>query len=295
MVETTGGGGTNMAPALNCAMNELRGKAHDYRAARLVMLTDGQAGDQDETLRVVAGLERQSIGTLGFGDFDQEFMTRVCEPSKGLCLPVGDKDPTQVKEAFLEELKVAQDTVASNLRLTLRCTDSVLARKAYIVKPRPTYLGPVLMGANREVNYNLPPLEQSFGVEILFDVVSLPQEGAGKRSLGEVTVLYDVAGLNLRNQQLIGNLVVEYTTDERKMAAVDPQIKEAYTAALDEELRIEYDTAVAQGDDVKANAILGTMRRSDNKVVADLATRRQTGMSDEEWKKQGAQATRRKQ
>lgn len=59
-----------------------------------------------------------------------------------------------------------------------------------------TYLGEVQIGADRTLSLDLPPLERSFGIEALADLVHLRRD-VGTYSAAEVSVLYDVASLGL--------------------------------------------------------------------------------------------------
>jgi Ca-activated chloride channel homolog len=289
------GGGTSMHPALKTAVEEIRRNARDARAARLVILTDGQAGDPNDTLAYVTTLERQSIAALGFGDFDFDFMNKVCAPSKGLCQEVGAQSPSKVKDVFMSELHVAQDTAASNLRLRIRPTTFVRLRKAYVVHPHTTYLGPVEMGRNREYTIDLPVLERSEGIQVMFDLQHLPRD-PGECSAAEVSVLYDMSSLGVRDREIVGNIMVEYTNDEMKIRGTDQRVMSAHNRAYDEECRMNLEQAEKDGDSQRADQILKTLRRSDNPEVVAIATRRQEagGGGDAQDAKTLQLATRRK-
>jgi hypothetical protein len=117
----------------------------------------------------------------------------------------GDKDPARVKELFFQELGVAQNTVASNLRIVVRPTPFVRFRKSYIVHPHPTFIGPVEMGRDRQYTVDLPVLDRTEGIKVLFDLQHIPRE-PGPYSSAEVSLLYDVPSLNLKDQELVGNI-----------------------------------------------------------------------------------------
>ncbi|MBC7819648.1 MAG: VWA domain-containing protein, partial [Planctomycetaceae bacterium] len=140
-IKAEGGGGTTMCPALEMAMHEIHANARDSRAARLVVLTDGCVDDSDRTLNFVKTLERHSIASLGFGQFDFNFMNQVCAPSHGLCEELGSQTPDRVMEVFRDQLQIAQNTVASNLRLRITPADFTSMQRSYLVHPNPTFLG----------------------------------------------------------------------------------------------------------------------------------------------------------
>ena len=271
------GGGTSMAPALSEAVKHVRASARDARAARIVILTDGQAGDADATLSYVRTLERQNVAALGFGGFDFNFMNQVCEPSKGMCEEA--TDPGQVKEKFMDELKVAQDTVASNLRLRVRATDYVRLRKSYLIRPRVTYLGKAQTGPDRTLALDLPPLEKSFGIDVLLDLVHLRRD-VGTYSAAEVSVLYDIPSLKLKDQELVDNVVVEYTADSRKLLEANAEVKAAFERGLDEELRLELEKADKTGDAAKAEQVMASIRKSSNSKFVVAAESRKKGGAD---------------
>ena len=268
-----GGGGTSLQPALALAVSEIRKNARDMKAARLVVLTDGQAGDADATLRYVSTLERQSIASLGFGQFDFGFMNEVCKPSQGLCQEVGGSTPSKVKDVFLQELGVAQNTVASNVRLRVRPTDVGQLLKSYIVHPNPTFIGPANLGAKRELLIDLPVLDRTEGIEVLLQMRH-PLRDAGRFSAGEVTLLYDLPSLNLKDQELVENIEVEYVpSSDRRVSDLNLYVQAAFKRVFDEEVRLRYNEAVANGDQAAADQALGTLMKSDNAQVASSATR----------------------
>lgn len=291
-LKETGHGGTSMRPALEEAMNEIRRESRDPLATRMVVLTDGQAGDTRQTLDYVATLERQSIAALGFGDFDFNFMNQVCAPSKGLCEEVGGKDPTRVKDVFMSQLKIAQNTVASNLRLQFRPTEYVRLKNSYIVHPITTFVQ-VQTGRDRLFTMDLPIIERSEGIQVLFDLMHDARD-AGRFSAAEVSVLYDLPSLDLHDQEIVDNVVVEYTDDARKICDVNRSVKVAYERGYVEKVRGKYAKAVEDGDTKAANVALDTMRRSSNPQLAKIAADTIRVGSTAEGNKQMELASRRK-
>lgn len=290
-----GGGSTSLKPALELAVKEIRQNARDAKAARLVVLTDGQAGDAAATLGYIRTLERQSIASLGFGDFDFNFMNEVCKPSQGLCQEVGKESPSKVKDVFLDELRVAQNTVASNVRLRIRPTDIGKLVKSYIVHPNPTFLGPAELGAARELVINLPVLDRTEGIEVLLHMRH-PSREMGNVSAGEVTLLYDVPSLNLQNQELVDNIEIEYVNrEDRRLRDSNLYIQAAFKRGFDEEVRQRYEKAVGEGDAIAADRALGTLMKSDNAAVAATATKLKTGGASANDSKALTQSTRKKQ
>jgi Ca-activated chloride channel homolog len=296
------GGGTVMAPALEAAMAEIRKNARNRHAARLVLLTDGEAQDCEETLAFVKTLEGQSIACLGFGTFNFEFMNQVCAPSKGLCEDIGGSSPSRVEEIFLKELQVAQNSVACNLRLNVVATNFVQMHKCYIRLPRPTFLGPVQLDKNRCYDVDLPVFERGCGIQVLLDVQHVPRD-PGRFSAAEVNLLYDVPARNLFNVEVVGNIVVEYCSDQKRINAVSNEVKEAYEKCLLEEHRVYMEQALKEGrvnDALEHNntvrkvaAALGASSVEEDANRTELAIRA-TGKVSDEVRKSYQEGTRKK-
>lgn len=270
-----GGGATYMRSGLETAMNEIRQNARDPRAVRLVVLTDGEAIDGQDTLDYVRHLERQSVASMGFGDFNFEFMNEVCAPSKGLCKVVkssgtGQLDREQLRQDFLSELLVAQNTVATNIRLQIEPTETIRLRKSYVVHPNPTFLGPVEIGSQSHYTIDLPGLDRTEGIQIVFDLVHNRRE-PGECKAATVRVLYDLPGQGLTDQSIEQDFCVEYTNNERDLRNVNQNVKKARDRGYDEELRLQYEEAKAGGYEDQASNILETMKKSSDAVVADIA------------------------
>ena len=225
-------GNTYMAPALEKAMAEIREHARDKRGTRIVILTDGHVNDVAETLELVARLERQSIGTLGFGAFDHAFMSKVSTPGGGICVEVGDKDPLQVEESFLAELRVAQMTFATNLTLRVRASDLVKVSNHFIAHPTLTYRGGLQLGAEGVADVVLPPFERNLGLKVVLELAHHPREVGPYEALSfELT--YDVPALGLVREREVASFSVTYSKDGDRVNTIDNGVKALHDKCAD--------------------------------------------------------------
>jgi hypothetical protein len=118
----------------------------------------------------------------------------------------------------------------------------------------------------------------------------------GAFSAGEVALLYDVPSLNLKDQELVDNIEVEYVDkSDRRLRDSNLYIQAAFKRGFDEEVRQRYDKAVSEGDTAGADRALGTLMKSDNPQVAATATRMKSGGHSADAAKELTQGTRQKQ
>jgi Ca-activated chloride channel family protein len=137
-------GGTNMAPGLHEALKQVVQQHREGRVSRIVLLTDGEATDNEEDSRRVAdeaGAWGIPIIGLGFGqDWNEEFLFDLADRSilaaPGSRLGQADYIPAP-KDAnrIFQEVYQSMQVVAQEVELTIRMVQGLEARRVWQVTP----------------------------------------------------------------------------------------------------------------------------------------------------------------
>ena len=137
------GGGTNLAPALREGINQVQQGLSPDRTSRIILLTDGEATDNEEDSRREAdnagGRGIQLIG-LGFGtDWNEEFVMDLADRSilaPGSLRGYADyiKSPGDAVRIFQEVFQSMQ-VVATDVNLNIRMVQGLEARRVWQTVP----------------------------------------------------------------------------------------------------------------------------------------------------------------
>jgi Ca-activated chloride channel family protein len=127
-------GGTAMSAGLDLALETAGARRPAGRAARLLLLSDGQANEGDYTPEGLADRARRaatagiSVSTLGVGeDFNELLMTALADVGRGnyYYLPSAE----QIAGVLASELSASRETVAEELAVTLLPAPGVRVRE----------------------------------------------------------------------------------------------------------------------------------------------------------------------
>jgi Ca-activated chloride channel family protein len=240
------GGGTNMAPGLQEGLNQVRQHHQGERVSRIVLLTDGEATDNENDSRRVADQAGQMgiplIG-LGFGkDWKHDFLIDLADRS--IQAPGSESgyvdyipDPEHVNRIFQEVYKSMQ-VVAQGVTLTIRLVEGVEARRVWQVAPMIHEIGQTTI-QGRAVIIPVGQLEKS-GSAYLFELM-LPSRPPGVVRVAQSDVTFTLPGGETDRTAV--DLIVRYSTeidipnqfDNRVMGVVEKvQAFRLQTQALDQ-------------------------------------------------------------
>jgi hypothetical protein len=190
----------------------------DGRTRKLVLLTDGE--DQEPTLALA---EAEALGrehgvpivALGTGECKVAFLTSVARTNlAGAFNHIQNEGDA---EQFFQQVLSGQKAVqAVNVALKMWLSPELQAREFYRTRPEILYVGDLKPDANNQVELRLEQMERGKAYEFLFRC-TLPVRQTGQRfRIAKASLVYDVPGLNLRQESVEANIVVEYTADAER-------------------------------------------------------------------------------
>lgn len=211
------GASTNMAPGLREGLNQVRQLHGPDRVSRIVLLTDGEATDEEDDSRPEAdnaGAMGIPIIGLGFGDdWNEDFIIDLADRS--VQAPPGSvagtahyiKSPDQANTVF-QEVYQSMQVVAQDVTVTMRMVQGLEARRVWQVTPMiKDITRSVVQG--RAIVIPLGELEQG-GVLFLAELM-LPPRPAGAVRIAQTDVAYTVPGRGPQREAI--DLVINFTQD----------------------------------------------------------------------------------
>ena len=216
------GGGTNLAPALREALQQVLRHHDPHRVSRIVLLTDGEATDRLEDSRQAADeAGRHGIPIIGLGlgeewkeDVLFELADRSIQAPPGARVGFADYIPTprDVSRIF-QEVYQSMQMVARDVTVTVRLAQGVEARRVWQAAPliraaEDVFAREVIQG--RAVVLPLGEMEKS-GAAYLLELLAPPRP-AGLVRLAQADVVYTLpdGGPEAVPQRLSADLVLEY-------------------------------------------------------------------------------------
>jgi len=212
------GGGTNMAPAIQEGLRLVSKKQASERVSRLVLLTDGEATDNEDDSRNLANLAGsqgiQLVG-LGFGkDWNEDFLFDLADRSL-LSAPgarLGHADyiprPEDANKVF-QDVYQSMQVVAKDVGITIRMVQGLEARRVWQVAPLIKDVGrSVIQG--RAIVIPVGELEKN-GAAYLAEVM-LPPRSQGTVRIAQTDVTYDIPGVGQKKEAV--DLIVQYSADQ---------------------------------------------------------------------------------
>lgn len=133
------GGGTQMAPALDMAFDTIESARASGRTPRIILISDGRAGEPDDVLiqqAVRAARGEFALSTVGVGtDFNESLMAHLSDAGTGNYYYLADS--ADLAEVFTDEFESAQETVAAGLVVKIQPAPgvSVLEASGYPLEP----------------------------------------------------------------------------------------------------------------------------------------------------------------
>jgi Ca-activated chloride channel family protein len=210
-------GGTNMAPGLREALQQVRQNRGENRIHRIVLLTDGEATDrEDDSCRAAdeAGEDGFPIIGLGFGrDWNEDFLFELADRSllaePGSHTGRADYIPTpRQADTIFQEVYQSMQVVAEEVSLTLRMVQGLEASRVWQVAPLIRDLGrSVIQG--RAILVPTGQLERS-GAAYLAEIM-LPPRPAGAVRIAQAEVTYSAPGHG--PQRETADVIVSYSPD----------------------------------------------------------------------------------
>ncbi len=223
-------GGTNMAPAMEAGLIELRKQmsiAGDAPAGtyvnRLVLLTDGITEKEKRCLEQAENASRIGvpITALGIGkDWNDKLMQDIGMRSGG------DADyiatPEQIRTHFARTVQQMQAVALQRVSMNLRPSLGIDVRNIFRVYPLIARLEGSL-GIERAQSIVLGELERGHGQTLLVEFV-VPARPEGSYRIAQVDVEYDVPQSGLMQQRASLDILLSYSHNPAMVPASDANI-----------------------------------------------------------------------
>ena len=215
-------GGTLMGAGMLEAYDLLK---HETGSQRVILLTDGETMDSDlveEASRKLHDLH-VPVTVIGVGEFNVSILNDVADQTQGRVLDVvaGEEVPqppsiavADLPEAILSEVSQAEREVVTDMALTFRTVKGVALNRVTRVAPQQNEVDattrPCLLG------------NAAHGEETTFILeCTLPERSSNRMRLAQLGLTYQVPGADYRGETTPVDVIVEYTTDEARLAELD--------------------------------------------------------------------------
>lgn len=211
------GGGTNMAKAIQEGLRLVSKQHSAERVSRLVLLTDGEATDNEDDSRNLASLAGsqgiQLVG-LGFGqDWNEDFLFDLADRSV-LAAPGARQgradyipNPQDANKIF-QDVYQSMQVVAKNASITIRMVQGLEARRVWQVTPLIKDVGKSVV-QGRAILIPVGELEKG-GAAYLVEVM-LPPRPPGTVRIAQTDVTYDIPGEEQKRAAV--DLIIQYSTE----------------------------------------------------------------------------------
>ena len=211
------GGGTNMAPAIQEGLRLVSKKLGPERVTRVILLTDGEATDnEDDSRRLasLAGTQGIPLTGLGFGkDWNEDFLFDLADRSllsaPGTRLGHADYIPTpDDANKIFQEVYQSMQVVAKNVNITIRMVQGLEARKVWQVTPLIKDVGKSVIQGRAIV---IPVGELEKGGAAYLAEIMLPPRPQGAVRIAQTDVTYAIPGAEPKREAV--DLIVHFSSD----------------------------------------------------------------------------------
>jgi Ca-activated chloride channel family protein len=225
-------GGTNMAPAMEAGLIELRKQmgygfpasgGHGAHVNRLVLLTDGITEKEKRCLEQAdqAAQINVPITALGIGtDWNDKLMQAIGARSGGNSDYIAT--PESIRTHFASTVQQMQAVVLQRGTLAVRPALGIDVRSIYRVIPLIARLEPQ-RAQDRAASVFLGDIERDQGQTLLVELV-VPSRPPGAYRVAQISVEYDVPQSGLQGQRVDLDVLLQFAQDPAAVPQPDPRV-----------------------------------------------------------------------
>lgn len=222
------GGGTNMAPAMEAGLVELRKQMQSRHTGgqvnRLVLLTDGMTEKEKRCLEQAEQAARINvpITALGIGkDWNDKLMQQIASRSSG-----GEAGyiatPEEIRSHFARTVQQMQAVALQHATLNVQPALSIETRSIFKVHPLISRLQPEPR-PDRVAGLLVGEIERGHGQTLLVEFV-VPSRPAGSYRIAQVEATYDVAQAGITGQRATADVLLQYAHDPAATSPPNPRV-----------------------------------------------------------------------
>ncbi len=260
-------GATQLAPALDAALDRLEQGVTSGRIAALLLITDGRTYGDDERCLALAERARllgAPIISFGLGlEWNRDLLDRIAAISGGACSFVDE--PAQLSALLGETVDRLRATLAANIRLSLEPALGVSVLRASMVAPElaDVFDGPHLPGEAVEVKPGAlttrPAVESVIALwELLLDPLTLTTDDAGQVALGAVTADWSLSPQSARFAARLSQPALVPRGVGDGLAPLEPEARLALELLTAYRLHVQADQLASAGAAAEAATALTT-------------------------------------
>lgn len=279
-------GGTEIAKALEAALEETRRFSRQAMVSHIILLTDGKTyGDEERCLELAFQARQQGIAitALGIGtQWNDHLLDQIADLSEGMSDYLAGAD--DIAAALDMRVRALRNTLATNVHISLELEGGVRLRRVTRVAPDIAELmdaAPAdqrwMLAREAEMNVGIiSASRQGMALALLWELM-LPANVSGRYILGQINTRYDIPYANLTGLRKSGQLVVEFV--EASMltsASVSQHVKQVIEYVTAYRIQSRAQEIAEQGDHETASALMHTAAlRLRDAAQEDLANQAQ--------------------
>jgi Ca-activated chloride channel family protein len=261
------GTGTYMAEALRAGADALHQNADGSHVNRLIVISDGMVQDADVTLMNVAAIqdEGRAITTIGVGDdFDEEFLTRIADNSRGQYYYASDI--AEITEQLHQEMTTLETISVTDLYIAVRGIDGSVVQDVFQVRPSMA-LFDELYTEEDWLRTRIGDVSSASPVGILIQIAPTTLT-AGLQQIAEAQLTWGhsmgSAGSGAGTEKVI--VSVTATSDSGLLAQINPEAQDLVDRFAIYKYEREAQRAQERGDLDRAKEKLGAATRELHKI-----------------------------
>ena len=279
-------GGTEIAKALEAALEETRRFSRQAMVSHIILLTDGKTyGDEERCLELAFQARQQGIAitALGIGtEWNDHLLDQIADLSEGMSDYLAGAD--DIAAAIDMRVRALRNTLATNVHISLELEGGVRLRRVTRVAPDIAELMDAAPADQRwmlarEAEMNVGIISASHhgtALAVLWELM-LPANVSGRYILGQINIQYDIPYAKLTGLRKSGQLVVEFVEAQMlSSASISQHVKQVIEYVTAYRVQSRAQEIAEQGDHATASALMHTAAlRLRDAAQEDLANQAQ--------------------